>query len=359
METLSIEDLKATAPANPGEYALHAQVAAVLRKETRAGKPYYEVELADSGGSLKLKAWQDTAAFAKAEVLRGGEWVQAEGKWSSSEYGMEAKDWSLRPLKDEEVAAVLAGPEALREKQAADYTYIEDSCAGFSDPRFKTLCQSFLEKWGERFRRTAGARNLHHARRGGLVEHTAQMMRCANAIAGVYPQLNRDLLLTGVLFHDVGKMWENGFPADGFSMPFDFRAELMGHISIGVELVNGLWRDMEATPAAAAWKTLTPSSHEARLHLVHLVLSHHGQLEFGSPVLPKTPEALALHHVDNIDAKLEMFGDAYRDLEPLSSQVFSKHWALGGNLVKPLGELDGEPNNAASADPLAGGGLAD
>src|SRR5919108_323123 len=104
--------------------------------------------------------------------------------------------------------------------------------------------EAFLKEWGERFRRTAAARNYHHARPGGLVEHTAQMMRVAKEIAPLYPQLNVDLLLAGILFHDSGKLWENALPESGFVMNYDELGELIGHISIGLELVNSLWRKL-------------------------------------------------------------------------------------------------------------------
>ena len=110
--------------------------------------------------------------------------------------------------------------------------------AAIGDPRLRLLGETFLADQGERFRRTAGARSYHHARRGGLVEHTAQMMRMAVAVAPLYPQLNLDLLIAGILFHDSGKLWENHLPETGFTMGFDERGELMGHISIGMELVN-------------------------------------------------------------------------------------------------------------------------
>ena len=121
-----------------------------------------------------------------------------------------------------------------------------------SDPRLRGICELFLKDFGERFRRTAAARNYHHARRGGLVEHTAQMMRVAVALCPLYPQLNLDLLLAGILFHDSGKLWENHLPEDGFTMGFDERGELMGHISIGLELVNSLWRKLQTEEKARA-----------------------------------------------------------------------------------------------------------
>jgi 3'-5' exoribonuclease len=113
---------------------------------------------------------------------------------------------------------------------------------------------------GEAFRRAAAARNYHHARRGGLVEHTAQMMRAAIALAAVYPRLNRDLLLAGVLFHDAGKVWENNVAKTGFGIEHSERGELIGHISLGLELVNDLWRQLLAEDAFAAWAGLEPAA---------------------------------------------------------------------------------------------------
>jgi 3'-5' exoribonuclease len=141
------------------------------------------------------------------------------------------------------------------------------------------------------------------------------MMRIAVAVAPLYPQLNLDLLTAGILFHDSGKLWENHLPENGFTMGFDERGELMGHISIGIELVNTLWRKILASDAAAGWKELLPASEDVRLHLLHLIGSHHGEPQFGSPVSPKTPEAMALNYIDNMDARLEMFRRRIPDCE--------------------------------------------
>src|SRR6266571_4565995 len=115
---------------------------------------------------------------------------------------------------------LLQGPAELRAKQSADWQFILETIATITDPRLRALCDAFVKDLGERFRRTAAARNYHHARRGGLVEHTAQMMRVAREIAPLYPQLNVDLLLAGILFHDCGKLWENALPESGFTMGY-------------------------------------------------------------------------------------------------------------------------------------------
>jgi hypothetical protein len=106
--------------------------------------------------------------------------------------------------------------------------------------------------------------------------------------------------------------------------------------SIGIELVNTLWRKLTATPAAAAWAELQPAGEDVRLHLLHLLAAHHGELQFGSPVVPKTPEAWALHYVDNLDAKLEMLAAGYANSKPLAPRIQERVWPLPGNLVAPL-----------------------
>ena len=322
---------------------VHGQVEALTRKDTRDGKPFYELTLADAEGKLTLRAWSDAPAFEFCEQVAPHAFLAVSGEFAqSSNFGLDAKRWTARLLDDAEREALLGGPPALRERQAADFAHLETTIASLSDPRLLTLAQLFIADFGDRFRRAAAARGNHHARRGGLVEHVAQMMRSAAAICTAYPVLNRDLLLTGVLFHDCGKMWENNLPPDGFAMPFDERGELLGHITIGIELVNTLWRKLLATDEAPGWKSLVPANEDVRLHLLHLLAAHHGELQFGSPVPPKTPEAWALHYVDNLDAKMEMIAGAYATSKVLAPRIRERVWPLPGNVVTPL-QLFGAP----------------
>lgn len=345
MNPLTISDLKRAALNGRLEACVHGQVESLTRKETRDQKPFFELILADAQGKLTLRAWSDSPVFAFCAELDRGAFLEVTGEFAQNGgFGLDAKRWSCRHLSEEERANLLIGPAALREKQETDFEFIRTTVAGLGDPRLKGLATLFLTEFGDRFRRTAAARTYHHARRGGLVEHTAQMMRTAAAVAGVYPMLNRDLLLTGTLFHDCGKLWENSMPENGFTMPYDERGELMGHISIGIELVNALWRKLDL----AAWSGLQPASEDVRLHLLHLIASHHGEMEFGSPVVPKTPEAHALHHIDNLDAKMEMVLGAYETGAPVAPRILERVRPLPGNLVQPLRKWEGE----APAEPV-------
>jgi 3'-5' exoribonuclease len=340
---LSISALRTEAHTGRTAARVHGQIYSLLQKETQQRKPFWELILADAETRFVLRAWNDSPNFKQCADFKQGEFLEITGEFeSSATYGLDAKTWTCRPLDPDEIEALLAGPRSLREKQAADYAFIVDAVSRIADPRLNAVSNMFLDELGERFRRTAGARNNHHARRGGLVEHVAQMMRSAEAICGAYTILNRDLMFAGVLLHDSGKMWENALPADGFVMAYDERGEMMGHISIGMELTNRLWRQLADRPEYDEWKKMTPPIEDLRLHLTHLILSHHGELQYGSPVLPKTPEAFALHYIDNLDAKMEMVSAAYQNAGLLAPRIYEKAWPLPTNLFAPLPRWKGQ-----------------
>src|SRR5437588_12191487 len=301
---------------------------------------------------MTLRVWDNHPDYKSCSALQDGDFIEIDGEFAQhQQFGLEARTWKSRSLTSDEIANLLAGPPELRARQSTDSVFITQTVAAISDPRLRGICELFLKDFGERFRRTAAARNYHHARRGGLVEHTAQMMRIANQIAPLYPQLNVDLLLAGILFHDCGKLWENALPENGFVMGYDERGELMGHISIGLELVNSFWRKILADNGDA-WKNLVPLSEDVRLHLLHLIGAHHGEKAFGSPVDPKTPEAMALHYIDNLDARLEMFAAGYTTAKPLAGRIFDRVRPLPANLVAPLEKFQAPAGRQKSADQL-------
>ncbi len=335
MELKTLTEIRRAAQNGTGVDArVHVQVEAAAAKVTREGKPYCELSLADAAARMTLRVWSDHPAYRACGSLEPEEFIELSGEFHHhQQYGLEAKRWNVRALTAEEQQHLLQGPAELRAKQQEDWEFLVSTVEKIDDPRLRALCMVFMGEYGERFRRTAGARSYHHARRGGLVEHTAQMMRVAQAIAPLYPQLNRDLLFAGILFHDSGKLWENSLPENGFTMGFNERGELMGHISIGLELVNTLW---QALPPKAEWDALSPASEDARLHLLHLIGAHHGEPQFGSPVSPKTPEAMALNYIDNLDARMEMFAAGYLVAKPIADRIYDRVRPLPGNLVKPL-----------------------
>ena len=342
---LTISALRSQARERTVAAKVRAQVDDLIRKEDRNAKPFWEVKLRDGGDALALKAWNSSANFAVCEELERGDTVEVEGEFSIGSYGLDAQRWTMRYLTKDEEKQLFEGDADTRAVNDADFASVSRLVESIREPRLSTLCRTFLAEFGPRFRRAAAARNNHHAFRGGLLRHTAQMMISADAISGVYPALNRDLLLAGTLFHDSGKLWEMCPPENGFEVPRELRGELLGHITIGIELVNSLWRKI----ATEEWKTLQPASEDIRAHLLHLVAAHHGELEYGSPVEPKTPEAIALHYIDNLDARLEMIFTAYKKQPEIAPGVRERVWALNVSPVNalPAWEASGEDTTGA------------
>src|SRR5437773_3017552 len=205
---------------------VHAQVESTAARATREGKPYCEISLADACDRMILRVWDNHPDYKSCSALQDGDFIEIDGEFAQhQQFGLEARTWKSRSLTSDEIANLLAGPPELRAKQSGDSAFIIQAVTAISDPRLRGICELFLKDFGERFRRTAAARNYHHARRGGLVDDTWPLMRVALALCPLYPQLNLDLLLAGILFHDSGKLWENHLPEDGFTMGFDERGE--------------------------------------------------------------------------------------------------------------------------------------
>lgn len=336
MQHVTISLLKQSAGAEALSASFDAQLSHKAERETKTGKPFYEITLVDATGEMKLKVWDNRPQFRALQDLECGALLRLSGDWTQNQYGMDSAKWDMRLLSESEASNFLAGDPETRKRQEADWHDISQMIDGIKDVRLHGLCAEFVRQYEAKYRRAAAARKNHHARRGGLVEHVAQMMRTAHAICDVYPKLNRDLLTAGVLFHDCGKMWENNYAENGFTQPHNLHGEMLGHIPLGIEVVNKLWRDLLETNKDKPWDALVPSNEDVRLHLLHLIASHHGAYEWGSPTLPRTPEAMALHYIDNLDAKYEMMRQAYDASPELAPGIQERQFPLPANLVQPL-----------------------
>ncbi len=215
MNLLTLKEIRRAMQNGAAPARVHVQVESATPKLTREQQPYCELTLADACDRMTLRVWSDHPAYKTCSALTNQDFIELTAEFFQSQYGLDARKWTVRPLTEQEKNELLQGPADLRVKQASDFEFVRQTVAAINDPRLAALGEAFLSEWGDRFRRTAAARNYHHARRGGLVEHTAQMMRVARQIAPLYPELNVDLLLAGILFHDSGKLWENALPENG------------------------------------------------------------------------------------------------------------------------------------------------
>lgn len=350
--TINIASLKQQAGESPQRHAVDAELQSRSERQTKTGKPYLVLTFADATGSFQLNAWSDAPLFEAATGFNDGTVLRLDAEWTQNQYGLNAANLHWERLAGDDLETFYLGDPALAAVQKEAWETISSLCQSITDPRLSALVAKFFTEHGDRFRRAAAARKNHHARRGGLVEHVAQMMRSADALCGVYSQLNRDLMIAGILFHDCGKLWENQYPETGFAQNHSIYGEMLGHIPLGIELVNKLWHELLDSPESKSWLAEEPPSDHVRLHLLHLIASHHGAYEFGSPTLPRTPEAFALHYIDNLDAKLEMVKDAYAESSEVAPGIHDKRFPLPANLVDPLPAHLPSSQPAAPADSL-------
>ncbi len=330
---LSLAALKESDP--PADLAFPAQITEIRPGTTQGGKPYFDLALTDSTGTARFKIWNNTDAFPFLEQAAVGDFVCLSGRFSRNPYGLNIDGSRLKPLPEDEIRSVLVGSPGRAADLERDWDLLRETAAAMGEPRLRLVCQLALEKYEAKWRRAAAARAYHHARRGGLLEHTAQMTRAALALAPLYPEVHPDLLCAGALFHDIGKLWENDYAGDSFLAPPSRLGEMVGHISIGIEVLNKLWHEAsQANPEPFALDQ--PPSDIVREHLIHLIASHHGQREFGAPVTPRTPEAHLLHHIDNLDAKLEMVRMAHRAAHEVAPGLYEAKRPLEGFIPDPL-----------------------
>lgn len=262
----------------------------VAQKSVRSkkdGAPYLALTLADSSGQVECRMWEPGNAdeFAQSDV------VKIRGQVSRYQDRLQITIDKLRKAESGEFFASDFVPAGKRDADEM-WAELQEWVADMQDADFQRLAQTFLDdaEIAAALREAPAAKSLHHAWIGGLLEHILSLMGVADAVVRRYPGANRDLLLTGVLLHDIGKLKELRW---GTSFEYTLPGQLLGHITIGVRM-------LEAKIAA-----LRDFPEEKRVLLEHMILSHHGRYEFGSPKLPMIPEAILLHYLDDMDAKMQ------------------------------------------------------
>jgi 3'-5' exoribonuclease len=262
-------------------------------RPNRNGVLYLQVELADKSGSITGRLWN--ASEADFEAFEDGDYVRVEGN-------TQLYSGTLQVI----VTAIeRADPRTVNEADflvltPADVAGLRAELRALLDtvrsPALAALAAELLadSELMAAFERCPAGVKHHHAYAGGLLAHVVNLMRLADRVAPLYPDIDRDLLLVGVLVHDIGKTVELE-SHKGFS--YTDAGQLLGHVLLGLDIVEQKIRVIEA-------RTGEPFEAEAALRVKHMIASHHGQYEFGSPKLPMTLEAIALHHLDHMDAKL-------------------------------------------------------
>lgn len=289
------------------------------KRESKFNKAFLTLTLTDATGSVAAAVWEDAERLAK--IFEPGRIVKVTGKVGVYEGKPQIKvsdgrlarpeddvrDSDLRPSTPYDIDEMWEELEAYRKS--------------VRDPYVGKLLAFFFEdpEFAKEFKVHTAAKAMHHAYCGGLLEHTLGVTRLVISMSECYPKMSRDLLIAGAMLHDIGKIYEMG---GILSTEYTTLGRLVGHISYASELIGKACDKIEGFPA------------ELRLQLQHLILSHHGKLEFGSPVVPQTPEAMALFRADEFDAHFFMAFRAISDDREQPGEFTSRVKALETALFK-------------------------
>jgi len=312
----------------------------VERRLTKGGKPYLDLVLADRSGTIKGKVWEETLQKC-SEPLAPCEFVAimgtVEAYQGTCQINLDFID-TVERLKAKGRTLPEFDPDLLiaftpfdREELWSELLKVVES--GIRPP-LRGLVLAIMHKYQAQLLEWPGAEFYHHAYAGGLLEHTWSVTRHAVRSLEVYPGLNSDLVLAGAILHDLGKIKElTGPPCPQRSVP----GGLIGHIVLGWEMIREEARGQDFP------------DENLLLSLEHIIIAHHGAMEFGSPILPRTPEALLVYYLDEIDSKLHMI-QHHLDTDAGEGDFTSFHRALGRSLYRPPDLLTNPSETSPSGD---------
>ena len=294
-------------------------IAAITARDRKPSGQYLAITLADKSGQFEARMWED---FADAlQTCAAGCYVKVQGLVSKYQGKYQITLTKMRLAADSEIDTADFVPTTQYDipSMAAELrSYVE----AFRNPHLRRLVFAFLDDptLGPAFLEAPAAKRLHHAWIGGLLEHVLHLVRICLANAPFYPEVDPDLLVTGAILHDIGKVRELSW---GSSFDYTLEGQLIGHISIAQRLLNekisqldaettnretGISSGLQPTESGASTEgalALGPFPPQLRILIEHMILSHHGKLEFGSPKLPMTPEAMLLSALDDLEAKFQ------------------------------------------------------
>ena len=317
--SLNVRQIKALPRDGGDTFSSVLLVRRVSAKTAKNGNPFLNVELGDKTGTFSLNVFGDSPAFELFNSLKEGGIARIEARIDYFQDRLSPKLQRAEVITLEQLASspLLANlVETAPEDADALWTEFQQHIAAISHAELRATVQSLFDDIGEQFRVAPAAVAMHHAYRHGLLEHTVHMARAARALLPLYPEVDADLALAGVLVHDTGKVIE--YQGDLVTTK-SRKGILQGHVVLGYQLVR-----------KAGIKSKLNADLLERLE--HIVLSHQGELEWGAAVIAATPEAVFVAKVDDLDAKMGMVQRLLRQAS--DTDAFSdKHLGLNSPLL--------------------------
>jgi 3'-5' exoribonuclease len=286
-------------------------------KPKKTGEPYLALTLGDRSGQLEAKMWDNVEEVLNA--FEQDDFLKIKGLVNKYKNRFQLTIHKLRKLGESEIEFSDYLPKTTRNIDELWQT-LTDFVASFQNLYLKSLVQAFMSdpEIAAAYRNAPAAKTLHHAYIGGLLDHVVSLFRSCDLVCRNYPQVNRDLLLTGAFLHDIGKIHELAYNR---SFSYTTRGQLLGHMIIELEMLQAKLALVPDFPV------------ELKTLLEHLIISHHGEYEFGSPKLPMFPEALLLHYMDDLDSKMEAMRAHFEREADLESPWTSYNASLGRPLL--------------------------
>jgi len=305
----------------------------VVAKEVRqkkTGEPYLSLTLGDRTGHIDAKMWDNVREVV--ETFERDDFVRVKGLVQVYQNKPQLTIHKMIRVDEREIDFTDFFPSSKRDPEEM-FAELQGIVAALENPHLKALVDGLFAdpEVARRYRTAPAAKMIHHAYLGGLIEHHLSLAALARTVAAHYPQVDLDLLLTGVILHDIGKIFELDYER-GFSYSDD--GQLLGHITIGLRMIGERIRAIPGFPPKLG------------ALVEHMVLSHHGELAFGSPKAPMFPEALLLHHLDNLDSKMECMRAAAEKDHNIAGNWTSYNTALERMILKKdkyLGETAEAP----------------
>ncbi len=292
-------------------------------RPNRNGNLYLQLQLSDRSGGIAARLWN--ASENDYRAFENGDYVKVEGNTQLFQGNMQFIANSIRRARPDEVDEtdflVLRTDEIDRIA-----TRLSEILRMIRTPEIRTLAECFLmdNEFMAKFATAPAGMKNHHAYKGGLIEHVVGLMELVLAVAPQYPRLDQDKLLIGAFLHDAAKVDELAYERD---ISYTDDGQLLGHMVLAITMIDDKVREAERLSGEPIPKPLVTE-------IKHMVISHHGEYEFGSPKLPMTLEAVALHHLDNLDAKLASFTQLMVDCPNVESIWTQYHTNLGRKLYK-------------------------
>jgi 3'-5' exoribonuclease len=275
-------------------------------RQKRTGEPYLSMTLSDRSGELDAKMWDNVAEVM--DTFDKDDFIKVKGLMQLYNNRPQFTVHKLRPLADHEVDFADFFPASARDAEEM-WSELRGLVSSLSNPHLRSLLNAFLDdpEIAARYKVAPAAKTIHHAFRSGLLEHVLSLCSLAKLVGPHYPSIDLNLLLTGAVLHDIGKIYELTYER-GFG--YSTEGQLIGHISIAMRMMSDKLRNLPDFPV------------ELRNLVEHMILSHHGLLEYGSPKVPVFPEALLLHYLDDMDSKMESMR-ALIEKEPQAEGLFT------------------------------------